>query len=155
MKFGELISRLRWVELILTGEIKITSGIKISSMVLKLPCELVIWSLDSKSSRRDLLGTRIPTFSGICQWNKIRPRHGLSPSLMHALLCCSKQFYLASGTFLHNMAFKHTYHNSAMLFWPWSLLHLWIHGGKNHICPSTMPSYYDAPMSAVCGWSQL
>ncbi len=26
------------------------------------------------------------------------------------------QFYVASGTFLHNMAFKHTYHNSAMLY---------------------------------------
>ena len=83
MKFGELNLRLCVVGLISTGEIKITSGIEISSMVLKLPCELVIWSLDSKSSRRDLLGTRIPTFSGICQWNKIRPRHGISPSLMN------------------------------------------------------------------------
>jgi hypothetical protein len=62
MKFGWLILRLHVVGLISTGEIEITSGIKFTSMVLKLPYELGIWSLDSKSSGRDLLGTRIPTF---------------------------------------------------------------------------------------------
>jgi hypothetical protein len=62
MKFGWLILRLCVVGLISAGEIKITHGIKFTSMVLKLPCELGILSFDSKSSRRDLLGTRIPTF---------------------------------------------------------------------------------------------
>jgi hypothetical protein len=50
------------VDLISTGKFKITCGIKITSMVLKLPCEFGIWSLNSKSSGRDLLGTCIPRF---------------------------------------------------------------------------------------------
>jgi hypothetical protein len=62
MKFRWEILRLRRVDLISTGKIKITCGIKITSMVLKLPCEFGIWSLNSKSSGRDLLGTCIPRF---------------------------------------------------------------------------------------------
>jgi hypothetical protein len=50
------------VDLISTGKFKITCGIKITSMVWKLPCEFGIWSLNSKSSGRDLLGTCIPRF---------------------------------------------------------------------------------------------
>jgi hypothetical protein len=67
-----------------------------------------------------------------------------------ALSCCPKWFYVVSGTFLHNMAFKHTDHNSMMLYrwWPWPLLHLWVHGSENCLLPSIMPSYYNSPMSA-------
>ena len=50
------------MDLISTGKFEITCGIKITSMVLKLPCEFGIWSLNSKSSGRDLLGTCIPRF---------------------------------------------------------------------------------------------
>jgi hypothetical protein len=53
------------VDLISTGEIKITGGIKITSMVLKLPCEFGIWSLNSKSSGRDVLGACISRFGGM------------------------------------------------------------------------------------------
>jgi hypothetical protein len=91
MKFGWLILRLHVVDLISTCEIKITSGTKFTSMILKLPCELQIWSLDSKSRRRDLLGTCIPTFYGICKWNKIMPRHGISCSLMMTRNIWTKQ----------------------------------------------------------------
>jgi hypothetical protein len=77
---------LRLVDLISTGEIKLTGGIKITSMVLKLPCEFGIWSLNSKSSGRNLLGTHIPTIYIICQWNKITSCHGISPSLMWTTL---------------------------------------------------------------------
>jgi hypothetical protein len=65
MKIRWEILRLHLVDLISTGEIEITGGIKITSMVLKLPCEFRIWSLNSKSSGRDLLGTRIPRFCGM------------------------------------------------------------------------------------------
>jgi hypothetical protein len=91
MKFGWLILRLHVVDLKSTGEIKITSaGIKFTSIISKLPCELQIWSLDSKSRQRGLLGTCIPTFYGICQWNKITPTHGISRSLMGASIGLGK-----------------------------------------------------------------
>jgi hypothetical protein len=38
MKFGWLILKLHVVDLKSTGEIKITSGIKFTSMISKLPC---------------------------------------------------------------------------------------------------------------------
>jgi hypothetical protein len=43
----------------------------------------------------------------------------------------------ASATFLHNMTFKHTDHNSMMLYpqWPWPSLHLWVVVGENHLPP--------------------
>jgi hypothetical protein len=65
MKFRGEILRLRLVDLISTGEIEIIGGIKITSMVLNLPCEFGIWSLNSKSSGRDLLGTCLPRFCGM------------------------------------------------------------------------------------------